>query len=168
MDQVTPEGSSRDVLRRALEGRASPTKEETKSDPPLHWPTLGAIPAQRAWTDLRDWVGEMQARYPGLDSYVVPSCWYEHESLVGALQALKDYERVAYAPNAPASGGVDWHRALRDMTSVLRQFTADLRCTHGPEYAEVATFEDVVARDIARRRQRAATVALGHSDEEIE
>lgn len=162
---MTPESSSREGVRRAFEVRANSTKEGPQSDPPLHWPTLGAIPAQSAWAELRRWVEELRERYPGLDSYVVPSCWYTHDSLVGALQALKDYERVAYAPSSPASAGVDWHRALRDMTALLRQFTADLRCTHGPDYGEAATFEVAVAEDIARRRRRAATVALGQPDE---
>jgi hypothetical protein len=110
-------------------------------------------------------VSDLRERYPGLDSYVVPACWYEHESLVAALQALKDHERAAYARSSPGSAGTDWHRALRDMSALLRQFTADLRCDHGPESATCERFKETVAEDIARRRRRAATVALGHSDE---
>ena len=62
-------------------------------------------------------------------------------------------------------GRMTWHRALRDVSAFLRQFTADLRCDHGPESAAREQFDDFVAQDIARRRRRAATVALGHSDE---
>jgi len=81
-----------------------------------------------------------------------------------ALQALKDHERVAYATTSPASAGTDWHRAFRDLAALLRQFTADLRCGHGPEYNDPATFDDFVVEDSARRRRRAATVALGHPE----
>jgi hypothetical protein len=68
---------------------------------------------------------------------------------------------VAYAPSSPASSGTDWHRAYRDVSALLRQFTAELRCDHGPESAELEAFEEFVAKDIARRRRSAATVALG-------
>ena len=101
-----------------------------------------------------------------LDSYVVPACWYEHESLVVALQALKDHERVAYDASSPASSATDWHRAFRDISGLLRQFTADLRCGHGPEYAQDELFDTFVTNDIARRRRRAATVALGLGDQD--
>jgi hypothetical protein len=167
VDEVRAEGSPRDVLRRTFVARsevAASVNAEEKGDPPVHWPSLGAIPAEREWAELRHWVDELRERYPGLDSYVVPTCWYEHESLVVALQALKDHERVAYAKNSPGSGGTDWHRAFRDITALLHQFTADLRCGHGPEHASRATFDDFVVEDIARRRRRAATVALGHPE----
>jgi hypothetical protein len=76
------------------------------------------------------------------------------------LQALKDHERVAYGLDAPGTAATDWHRALRDLTAMLRQFNADLRCGHGPEAATGGAVEKFVADDIARRRRRAATVAL--------
>lgn len=161
---MTTERSPRDVLRR-FEPRARVTEgAEEKGVPPIHWPSLGAIPAEREWPELSCWVAELRERYPGLDSYVVPACWYEHESLVVALQALKDHERVAYATTSPGSAGMEWHRALRDMSALLRQFTADLRCAHGPEHADPAALDEFVLKDIARRRRRAATVALGHSE----
>jgi len=163
---VSPDTPPRPVLRRALDPRSKATvSDEEKIEPPIHWPSLGAIPAEREWSGLRQWVDELRERYKGLDSYVVPACWYEHESLVSALQALKDHERVSYAKSSPASSGTDWHRAFRDITSLLRQFTADLRCAHGPESAERESFDDFVRGDIARRRRHAATVALGHPEE---
>ncbi len=128
--------------------------------PPIHWPSLGPFDAEREWPQLREWVNAMRERYRGLDSYVVPACWFAHESLVVALQALRDHERVAYDTTSPGSSGTDWHRAYRDVTAMLRQFTADLRCGHGPEYADGELFEQFVGNDIARRRRRAATVAL--------
>jgi hypothetical protein len=165
VDDVTTERSPRDALRRFEPRPRVAESAEEKGVPPIHWPSLGAIPAEREWPELGRWVGELRERYPGLDSYVVPACWYEHESLVVALQALKDHERVAYATSSPGSAGMEWHRALRDMSALLRQFTADLRCDHGPDCATREQFDDFVAQDIARRRRRAATVALGHSDE---
>jgi hypothetical protein len=82
-----------------------------------------------------------------------------------ALQALRDHERAAYAKSSPASSGTDWHRAYRDVTSLMRAFTADLRCSHGPESAETEAFDQFVADDIARRRRRATAVALGRSEQ---
>jgi hypothetical protein len=133
----------------------------TTSIPPLHWPSLGPFAAEGAWTELLAWVDELRARYRGLDSYVVPGCWYQHEALVMVLQALKDHERIAYGPDAPGTAGTDWHRALRDLTAMLRQFSAELRCGHGPDDARIEQVDLFVARDIACRRRRAATVALG-------
>jgi hypothetical protein len=165
---VSEEEAPHDRLRRALETRAKASGSEgERAEPPLHWPNLGAIPAEREWPELHHWVDDLRQRYPGLDSYVVPACWYAHESLVGALQALKDHERAAYAPTSPATFGTDWHRALRDLAAMLRQFTADLRCSHGPEYASRSTFGDFVVDDISRRRRHAATVALGHPETAI-
>jgi hypothetical protein len=131
------------------------------STPPLHWPSLGPFAAERAWSELLAWVDELRTRYRGLDSYVVPGCWYQHEALVMTLQSLKDHERVAYGPDAPGTAATDWHRALRDLTAMLRQFSADLRCGHGPADVSIEQVDQFVARDIARRRRRAATVALG-------
>ena len=133
---------------------------------PLHWPSLGPFAAQGEWPELATWVDALRQRYRGLDSYVVPACWYQHESLVVALQALRDHERVAYDASSPASSATDWHRAFRDISALLRQFTADLRCGHGPEYAQDDLFDTFVTNDIAQRRRRAATVALGLSDED--
>ena len=133
---------------------------------PLHWPSLGPFAAQGEWPELATWVDALRQRYRGLDSYVVPACWYQHESLVVALQALRDHERVAYDASSPASSATDWHRAFRDISALLRQFTADLRCGHGPEYAQDDLFDTFVTNDIAQRRRRAATVALGLGDED--
>ena len=140
------------------EAREKPPGSPT---PPLHWPSLGPFVAERAWSELVTWVEELRIRYRGLDSYVVPGCWYQHEALVMTLQALKDHERVAYGPDAPGTAATDWHRALRDLTAMLRQFVAELRCGHGPDDATSERVEQFVARDIARRRRRAATIALG-------
>lgn len=143
--------------------RATPPPDAplARAGPPLHWPSLAPLAAEAAWAELRTWVGELRRRYRGFDSYVVPGCWYRHEALVMALQALKDHERAAYGPDAPGTAATDWHRALRDLGALLRQFSAELRCAHGPDDATEERVGEYVARDIARRRRRAATVALG-------
>ncbi len=159
----------RDAARlRQVRATARKTSAETSGEAngPLHWPSLAPFVAEREWPELAEWVAALRQRYRGLDSYVVPACWYEHESLVVALQALKDHERASYDASSPASSATDWHRAFRDVTALLRQFTADLRCGHGPEHGDVELFGMFVATDIARRRRRAATVALGLGDED--
>ncbi len=169
--RVDVKDSRAPVARRGIDHPIEPLRpvRDKASDAvnaPLHWPSLGPFAAQREWPELATWVDALRQRYRGLDSYVVPACWYEHESLVVALQALKDHERVAYDQNSPASSATDWHRAFRDISGLLRQFTADLRCGHGPEYGDVELFGMFVANDIAQRRSRAATVALGLGDED--
>ena len=151
--------------------RLRPVRETTRetngeANGPLHWPSLAPFVAKREWPELAEWVAALRQRYRGLDSYVVPACWYEHESLVVALQALKDHERASYDRSSPASSATDWHRAFRDISGLLRQFSADLRCGHGPEYGDVELFGMFIANDIAQRRRRAATVALGLGDED--
>ena len=169
--RVDVEDSRAPVVRRGVDHaiehlRPVRDKAEDAVNAPLHWPSLGPFAAQGEWPELAKWVDALRHRYRGLDSYVVPACWYEHESLVVALQALKDHERVAYDQSSPASSATDWHRAFRDISALLRQFTADLRCGHGPEYGETELFDTFVTNDIAQRRRRAATVALGLSDED--
>ncbi|HUZ68272.1 MAG TPA: hypothetical protein VMU65_01045, partial [Candidatus Saccharimonadales bacterium] len=83
--------------------------------PPVHWPSLSPLEAERAWPELRAWVTALRERYEDLDYHVIPACWYEHPAHVAALQALKDHERIAYDKTAPGSSGTDWHRAYRDM-----------------------------------------------------
>ncbi len=160
-------GAEKRVGGRGVE-RLRPVRDQADDvvNAPLHWPSVTPFVAQEEWPRLAQWVDALRRRYRGLDSYVVPACWYAHESLVVALQALKDHERASYDPSSPASSATDWHRAFRDITSLLRQFSADLRCGHGPEYGDVELFGMFVANDIAQRRRRAATVALGLGDED--
>ncbi|HEY5193805.1 MAG TPA: hypothetical protein VIJ39_08050, partial [Solirubrobacteraceae bacterium] len=111
---MATETHQHDIVRRSLEQRQRVATRESvgeEVEAPIHWPSLAVLDAQREWPKFSEWVGELRDRYKGLDSYVVPACWYEHESLVMALQALRDHERVAYAKSSPASSGTDWHRA---------------------------------------------------------
>jgi hypothetical protein len=47
---------------------------------------------------------------------------------VEALSALRDHERSSFAGTAPATAPVDWFRALRDVTAMLRSWSGDLSC----------------------------------------
>jgi hypothetical protein len=47
----------------------------------------------------------------------------------------------------------------------LRQFTADLRCGHGPDFAKVELFAAFTMKDMAQHRRRVATVVLSLDDE---
>ena len=137
---------------------------------PVHWPTLSALDAQREWPLLRAWVDELRERYPqDLDHHVIPQCWSTHESHVMVLQALKDFERLSYGPSAPASGPIDFFRAYQTVTTILRNFTANLKCgaEHFPSRPvppiDESAFENCVTQDIARRRRRAIDAALNDS-----
>lgn len=128
--------------------------------PPVHWPDIRAVDARHEWRELRQWVERLTARFPHLDEHVIPRCWWRHNGHVEALQALKDHERIAYAPSSPASAGTDWHRGFALIESRLREWTAHCGCT--TQHREpvqtlravgVDGFERWVEDDIARRRQ---------------
>jgi hypothetical protein len=155
---------------RQVVGRGAPAADDVVA--PTHWPSLGPLKAEHAWPELRAWVTALRERYEELDYHVIPACWYEHPAHVAALQALKDHERVAYDKTAPGSSGTDWHRAYRDMVILLRTFTGHLQCTtaaHQPSRpvpgTDEAAWEKFVADDVARRRRRATTAALGQSEQ---
>jgi hypothetical protein len=63
-----------------------------------------------------------------LDHHVIPRCWWRHNGHVEALAALRDHERSSFADTAPATTPVDWFRALRDITALLKAWTADAGC----------------------------------------
>jgi len=95
---------------------------------PTHWPSLLPDEARQAWVDLRDWVEALVDRF-GLETRVVPPCWYRHNPLVEALSALRDHERISFAPNASPAGAVDWFRALREMEHRLTEVCARTQCS---------------------------------------
>jgi hypothetical protein len=136
--------------------------------PPLHWPSLSAEAAERRWPELVEWVDGLRERYTeDLDTHVIPVCWFRHPSHVAALQALKDHERVSYGTVSPGAAGTDWHRAYRDLTMLLRQFTSRLTC--GAEHKEGARrpatnrndVAEFIAGDVDARRER----AINHSQD---
>lgn len=127
---------------------------------PTYWPAIRSSVAEGEWEALRSWVEELQARFECLcDHHVIPRCWYRHNGHVEALVALRDYERAAFAPSAPATAAVDFLRALEDVERVLRAWTVELRCgaEHVGESEPLEPSEEdwraFVAEDIRFRQQ---------------
>jgi hypothetical protein len=57
-------------------------------------PLAIAAPGRRPpgpWADLRDWVDHLVDRF-GLETRVIPPCWYRHNTVVEALSALRDHQ----------------------------------------------------------------------------
>lgn len=127
--------------------------------PPLHWPTVSAGVALREWPALIEWVEHLRARYEIFDHKLVPQCWFRHASFVAALQALRDHERVAYSTSAPGTAGVDWHRAMRDVEALMKQWVdGPVSCSDASHVErktplEEKEWEEYVANDIAARRR---------------
>jgi hypothetical protein len=90
---------------------------------------------------------------------VLPSCWWRHPPFVEALAALKDHERGSYAPTAPATAAVEFHRAVRDIEARLRSWCCELRCeaAHDPSHDQLRTLPEVgfaeFVAELARRRK---------------
>ncbi len=107
---------------------------------PVHWPSLTDQERESRTDELRDWVGQLVARF-ALDIRVIPPCWLRHNGMVETLSALRDHERASYANSAPATAAVDWLRALRDVESLLRDLAGKTQCTaqiHRPELPRAA------------------------------
>ena len=135
---------------------AADARDEAR--PPLHWPTMKSDEAARHWPELLQWVQDLRNRYESFDEKTLPPCWYRHPCYVGALQALKDFEQLAYAKNAPGSAGVDWHRALRDVEMMISRWSAGpVACVGGHKeskrggHVDAAQFADFVDEDLKRR-----------------
>jgi hypothetical protein len=127
---------------------------------PLLWPEVPAGEAEAAWGELREWVEAAMVRF-SWDTHLLPSCWFRHNHLVEALSALRDHERGSYAPTAPSTAGVEFHRALRDIEARLRAWCAELRCeaahdaSHDrPRKLPEGGFSAFVANDLQARRER--------------
>jgi hypothetical protein len=135
--------------------------DEADIPAPTHWADIPAGTAPQAWAELRAWVETLQYRF-GLDHHVLPACWWRHNPHVEALAALRDHEAASYLDTAPATAPVDWLRAFRDVTALLRAWTGDLGCdtTHrpGPDPGtssvafDEAGWAEHVDADTARRR----------------
>ncbi|MGH9062570.1 MAG: hypothetical protein ACRDZQ_04610 [Acidimicrobiales bacterium] len=127
-----------------------------------HWPSVPAVDAGAEWEDLRSWVEALQGRFEHLDHHVIPPCWWRHNGHVEALCALRDHERVSFSETAPATAALDWLRALRDVTALLRAWAGELPCgsTHQEAPARLPPldpkgWEAHVASDVSRRQQAA-------------
>jgi hypothetical protein len=127
---------------------------------PTQWPALPAADAQAQWEELRNWVEALQARFAHLDHHVIPRCWWRHNEHVEALVALKDHERSSFSDTAPATAPVDWLRALRDVASLLKAWTAEVGCGAAHQDPPVALrsidreeWNRHVEADVLRRQQ---------------
>jgi hypothetical protein len=134
---------------------------------PTHWPSLLPDEAQPAWAELREWVEHLVDRF-ALETRVVPPCWYRHNTLVEALSALRDHERICFAPNASPSGAVDWFRALREIEQRMIQACARTQCSvneHRPDPARPwntgqGPWQAFVEANAADREQRVIDESL--------
>ncbi|MHB8246462.1 MAG: hypothetical protein ACYDGN_14160 [Acidimicrobiales bacterium] len=127
-----------------------------------HWPAIPAADAEAKWDELCEWVGQLQERFSHIDHHVIPRCWWRHNEHVEALLALWDHERASFGPMAPATAPVDWFRALRDISALLRAWTSEFSCSsmHQEEpvsHLSVPTgeeWEGFVRDDVERRLRR--------------
>lgn len=104
---------------------------------PTHWPSLLPDESRAAWAELRGWVESLVDRF-GLETRVVPPCWYRHNTLVESLSALRDYERICFTPSASPTGAVDWFRALREIEHRMREACARTQCSVNEHRADPA------------------------------
>jgi len=135
------------------------------------WLAITSTDARLAWDELLAWVTALQERFTHLDHHVVPHCWWRHNGHVELLVALRDHERSSFSTSAPATAPMDFFRAFRDATAMLRSFTAELSCaraheeqTARPRPIATEEWESFVAADVARRQEREIESAV---DDEV-
>ena len=75
---------------------------------------------------MRQWVEHLVHRFPNIAR--LPDCWWRHNDLVEVLSALRDYERACFAITAPATGPIEWQRALRDVEIRIEIWTKRFTC----------------------------------------
>jgi hypothetical protein len=131
-----------------------------------YWPQVPAADAVARWGELRLWVEQLQERFSHLDHHVIPRCWWRHNEHVEALCALRDHELSSFVAAAPATAPTDWLRALRDVSGLLRAWTAELGCgsIHQTARAGVSApateeWETFVHADVERRQAREIALA---------
>ena len=134
---------------------------------PTHWPSLLPDESCAAWAELRGWVESLVDRF-GIETRVVPPCWYQHNTLVESLSALRDHERICFAPNASPTGAVDWFRALREIEHRMTEACARTQCSvneHRPDPPRAWTtdqgpWQAFVEADLRDREQRVIDESL--------
>ncbi|NNN22181.1 MAG: hypothetical protein HKL80_09305 [Acidimicrobiales bacterium] len=126
-----------------------------------HWPSMSADEAQINWVNLFKWVEDLRSRFSHLDHHVIPPCWWRHNGHVEALSALRDHELVSFMDSAPASAPLDWFRALRDISSMLRSWTSENSCSTSHVEQPVVPFmsnskeiDDYIVRDVTNRARQ--------------
>jgi len=95
---------------------------------PVHLPSLTGTDLDHTLGQLREWVTALIDRF-AIDARVIPPCWELHNGMVEALQALRDYERACYTPQASPAAGVEWFRAFREIEARLVDLAALTHCT---------------------------------------
>ena len=134
---------------------------------PTHWPSLLPDESRSAWAELRGWVESLVDRF-ALETRVVPPCWYRHNTLVESLSALRDHERICFAPSAAPAGAVDWFRALREIEHRMTEACALTQCSineHRPDAprawtTDQAPWQAFVETDLRDREQRVIDESL--------
>lgn len=95
---------------------------------PLHVPSLTADEREALLNDLEPWVEHLARRF-NIDHRTIPPCWVRHNGMLESLVALRDHERASFSDGASPAAAVDWLRALRDVTALLRDMAALTMCT---------------------------------------
>jgi hypothetical protein len=158
-----PLAALRDILGGEITDDGYAAEDDDFADVPVptHWPSLPAVDAGVEWADLTAWVDALQRRFAALDHHLIPRCWWRHNGHVEALAALRDHERSSFADTAPATAPLDWFRALRDISALLRSWTGDLGCgaSHQEQprllrHRDIDEWDRHVREDTARRRDR--------------
>ena len=138
---------------------------------PVHWASLTAEEAAEEWDALHRWVERLRTRYPF--GVRLPDCWWRHNDLVEVLAALRDFERASFDRSAPATGPVEWQRALRDMELRTESWIKRYPCSvPGREHDTLTDDQrptppgwgEFVGQDVERRRRRAEFPTPGPSD----
>src|SRR5665811_550410 len=89
-------------------------------------------------------------------------------ALVEGLSALRDHERISFAPNASPTAAVDWFRALREIEHRLAEACARTQCSvneHRPDpprswRADQGQWQTFVETDVHDREQRVIDESL--------
>jgi hypothetical protein len=156
-----------DGMKRAFASNGSGELAEDEIPAATHWPSIPVVDLAGEWTELRAWVIELKVRFDSVDHHVVPDCWWQHNEHVEALAALRDHERASFSDMAPATAPVDWFRAFRDITALLRSWTGLGGCggTHTSLPApnrpdDEDAFAERVQADVEARQRAAADGAV--------
>jgi len=137
---------------------------------PIRWSRLTAEEAVEEWQALRVWVEQLRTRFPY--GVRLPDCWWRHDDLVEVLAALRDFERASFDRGAPATGPVEWHRALRDMEQRMETWIKRYACTVAGRGHDAVSFDErpaptgwdeFVTEDVERRRRHAEFPTAGPS-----
>ena len=107
---------------------------------PLHVPSLTNDEREALLNDLELWVAQLVRRF-NIDHRTIPPCWGRHNGMLESLVALRDHERASFSDNSSPAAAVDWLRALRDITGLLRDLAALTMCSGHEHRAEVTRAE---------------------------